>query len=149
MSSDSWGLGCPGSGNILFQRRNSSIFRTNGIPKRIIPSYSHSHKTDLSITHFSLFSTFLSVVLFFPPTLKPRCQGRVMSFVGGGGNIAITTALPPSFCVLYCKHLIVYGIHIFYFLCLPEALFFMLALFPLSADCSVVMCGALPGTLVA
>ena len=38
-----------------------------------------------------------------------------MGFVGGGGNIAFSTALPPSFCVLYCKHLIVYGIHISYF----------------------------------
>ena len=38
-----------------------------------------------------------------------------MGFVGGGGNIAISTALPPSFCVLCCKHLIVYGIHISYF----------------------------------
>ena len=36
-------------------------------------------------------------------------------FVGGGGNIAISTALPPSFCVLCCKHLIVYGINISYF----------------------------------
>ena len=27
----------------------------------------------------------------------------------------ISTALPPSLCVLYCKHLIVYGIHISYF----------------------------------
>ena len=38
-----------------------------------------------------------------------------MGFFGGSGNIAISTALPPSFCVLYCKHLIVYGIHISYF----------------------------------
>ena len=43
-----------------------------------------------------------------------------MGFFGGGGNIAIATALPPSFCVLYCKHLIVYGIHItdFFYACL-------------------------------
>ena len=38
-----------------------------------------------------------------------------MGFVGGGGNIAISTALRPSFCVLCCKHLKVYGIHISYF----------------------------------
>ena len=38
-----------------------------------------------------------------------------MGFVGGGGNIAISTARPPSFCVLCYKHLIVYGIHISYF----------------------------------
>ena len=38
-----------------------------------------------------------------------------MGFVGGGGNIAITTAQPPSFFVLYCKHQIVYGISISYF----------------------------------
>ena len=56
-----------------------------------------------------------NTLLFFPPRLKPRCQGRVMGVVGGGGNIAISTALPPSFCVLCCKHLIVYGIHISYF----------------------------------
>ena len=37
-----------------------------------------------------------------------------MGFVGGSGDIAISTALPSSFCVLYCKHLIVYGIHIFF-----------------------------------
>ena len=33
MSLDSWALGCPGSGNILFQRRMSSFKRTNGIPE--------------------------------------------------------------------------------------------------------------------
>ena len=38
-----------------------------------------------------------------------------MGFVGGGGNIAISTPLPPLFSVLCCKHLIVYGIHISYF----------------------------------
>ena len=42
-----------------------------------------------------------------------------MGFVGGGGNIAISTALPPSFYVLCCKHLIVYGINIsFFYACL-------------------------------
>ena len=44
-----------------------------------------------------------------------------MGFVGGGGNIEITTALHTSFCILYCKHQMVYGISISYFLCLPEA----------------------------
>ena len=39
----------------------------------------------------------------------------VMGFVGGGGNIAIGTALPQSFCVLCCKHLIFYGIRMSYF----------------------------------
>ena len=34
MSLDSWALGCSGSGNILFQRRMSSIFRINSIPER-------------------------------------------------------------------------------------------------------------------
>ena len=43
-----------------------------------------------------------------------------MGFVGGGGNIAIATELLPSFYVLYCKHQIVYGFSISYFLCLPE-----------------------------
>ena len=43
-----------------------------------------------------------------------------MGFVGGGGiYIAISTALAPSFCILCCKHIIVYGIHIsFFYACL-------------------------------
>ena len=63
-------------------------------------SYSHSRKPDLPVTHSSPLSTWLSI-LFFLPLLKPRCQGRVMGFVGGGSNIAITTALPPS-SLVYC-----------------------------------------------
>ena len=43
-----------------------------------------------------------------------------MGFVGDGGNITITKALPISFCVLYCKHQVVYVISISYFFCLPE-----------------------------
>ena len=66
-------------------------------------SYSHSCYPDLSVTHYSPLSTWPSVLIFFfPPTLKPRCQGRVMGFAGGGGNIAIATALPPSSFV-YCN----------------------------------------------
>ena len=65
-------------------------------------SYSHSRKPDLPVTHSSPLSKWLSVLLFFfPPRLKPRCQGRVMGFVGGGGNIAIATPLPPS-SLVYC-----------------------------------------------
>ena len=68
-------------------------------------SYRYSRKPDFLVTHSSPFSSYLSVLFFFSPfflSRKPCCQGRVMDFVGGGGNIAITTALPPSFCVLYC-----------------------------------------------
>ena len=64
-------------------------------------SYSHNRKHDLHGTHSSPLSTWLSVLLFFKSQLKPRCQGRVMGFVGGGGNIAIATALPSSSFV-YC-----------------------------------------------
>ena len=78
-----------------------------------------------------------------------------MGFVGGGGNIAISTALTPSFCVLCCKHLVVYGIHMsFFYACLRLRISDVETnpasggLFPLSADYSVVMCGAWPGTLV-
>ena len=45
-------------------------------------SYSHSRKPVLPVTHSSPLSTWLSVLFFFPPPLKPRCQGRVMGFVG-------------------------------------------------------------------
>ena len=64
-------------------------------------SYSHSPKPDLPVTHSSPLSTWLSIFSFFHPPLKPRCQGRVMGFVGGGGNIDIATALLPSSFV-YC-----------------------------------------------
>ena len=68
--------------------------------------YSHSRKPDLPVTHSSPLSTLLSVLLFFPPPLKPRCQGSVMGFVGGGGNITIATDLPPSsfvYCIVNIK----------------------------------------------
>ena len=65
-------------------------------------TYSHSRKPDLPITHSSPLSTWLSVLFFyFLPHTKQLCQGRVMGFIGGGSNIAITTALPPSLLV-YC-----------------------------------------------
>ena len=46
-----------------------------------------------------------------------------MGFDGGGGNIAIATALPTSsfVFVFFCKHQIVYGFSLAYFLWLPEA----------------------------
>ena len=47
-----------------------------------------------------------------------------MGFVGGSSNIATAPATCPTpiiFCVLYCKHKIVYGFSLFYFLCLPDA----------------------------
>ena len=44
----------------------------------------------------SIWCAVLLTLLVIPLPLKPRYQGRVMGFVGGGGNIAIATALPPS-----------------------------------------------------
>ena len=63
-------------------------------------SYSHSRKPDLPVTHSSPLSMWLSVLFFFPNPLNPRCKRRVMGFVGGAGNIAITTALPHQ--SVYC-----------------------------------------------
>ena len=122
MSLDSWVLGCPGSGNILFQWRMSSIFWTNGILERrpwvtttvvipILPQPTSVHSV-----------CGLTYLAFFFPLLKPPWQSRVTGFAGGGSNTSIGSALPPSFCVLYWKHQIVYWISIYYFLCLPEAL---------------------------
>ena len=92
---DSWALGCPGSGNILFQRRMSSSFVNNQRdPGEEIQSCSHSRKPNLSVTHFSLFSTWLGL-LFFPPLLEPSYQGWVIFFFGDGVTIDIPTALPP------------------------------------------------------
>ena len=49
---------------------------------------------------------------------------RVMGFVGVGGNIAISTALAPSYfvhCIVNIKILSVYVIFLSYFECFPEA----------------------------
>ena len=74
---------------------------------------------NLPVTHFSSFSTWRCVLLSVSSPIKPSYKGRVMGFVGGGGNIAIATALHPSFCVLYCKHLIVCGIlYLIFYACL-------------------------------
>ena len=84
------------------------FFRELTTPWEEILSCGHSHKADLSITQSSLFSMWLSCS-FFAPWLKPCFQSRVMSFVGVGGNIAISTTLPLSFLgVLYSKHQIEY-----------------------------------------
>ena len=81
---------CSKSGWVLFFNKNQRH------PWEEIMSYSHSRKPDLPVTRSSPLRTWLSILLFFSPPLKPRCQGRVMGFVGGGDNIAIATALPPS-----------------------------------------------------
>ena len=88
---------------------------------------------------------------------KPRCQGRVMGSVGGGGNIAIETALPPSY-FAYCNVNIITFIeflNLTFYACLrlrfkdvetnpgPRGVLFMML-----AEYSVVICGAKQGTLV-
>ena len=64
-------------------------------------SYSHSRKPDLPVTQCFPLARGLAYSSFFPPPLKPRCQGRVNGFAGGSSNIAIATALPPS-SLVYC-----------------------------------------------
>ena len=68
-----------------------------------------------------------------------------MVFVGGGGNICHHNC--PTLiivCVLYCKHQIVYGIYLSYFLCVPEALVFRWGDKPWpAASCSC--CSNVPG----
>ena len=59
-------------------------------------SYSHSRKPDLRELTPLPEGRGLAYFNFFSPPLKPRCQAKVMGFVGGGSNIAIATALPPS-----------------------------------------------------
>ena len=82
-----------------------------------IMSYSHSRKPDLPVTHSSPLSTWLSVLFFFSSPAKLRCQGRVMGFVGGGGNIAVANALPPSsfvHCIVNIKQFMDFLYLIFY-----------------------------------
>ena len=82
------------------------FLKNQGHPWEEILSYSHSRKPDLPVTHSSPFSSWLSVLFFFPPLVKPHRQGRVMCFVGGSGNIAVATALPPSsfvYCIINIK----------------------------------------------
>ena len=94
----------------------SSIFRTNGIPE----SRSQVTATVSPIFHQTSLSSVYGLAYFFLSfQLKPCSQGWVMGFVGDGGNIAITTALLPSFCALYCKHQIVFGIlYLIFYACL-------------------------------
>ena len=55
-------------------------------------------------------------LLFFLPPLKPRCEGWAIGFVGGGGNIAITTALlhHSVYCIGNIKQFIDFLYLIFY-----------------------------------
>ena len=69
-------------------------------PWEEIMSYSHRRKSDIPVTHSSPLSTWLSILFFFFFPVKTT-QGRFMGFVGGGDNIAIATALPPS-SFMYC-----------------------------------------------
>ena len=80
-----------------------------------------------------------------------------MGFVGGGFNIAIATPLPPSFCVLYCKHQIVYGISMSFFYACQKLRCLDVETNPdqrrpvpalCRVLCTVVMCRAWPGTIV-
>ena len=61
----------------------------------------------------SLLSLSYMDYFFIPPPLKQRCLGRVKDFVGGGGKIAIATALPTS-TFLYCIHQTFYVIFFFF-----------------------------------
>ena len=79
---------CSEGGWVLFFNKNQRH------PWEEKKSYSHSRKPDLPVAHSSPLSTWPSIPSFFPSPLIPRCQGRVMGFVRGGGNIAIATALP-------------------------------------------------------
>ena len=145
MSSDSWTLGCPGSCNILFQRQMSYFLKKNQrLTCEEIMSYSDSRKHELPVTHFSPFIKWLRVLFFFPSHLKPLSQSRVMGFIGGGGN---TTALPPSFCVLCWKHVIIYGILISYFFMLAWGFGFRMFRRTLAGGV-VVMRGTWPWILV-
>ena len=49
---------CSKGGWVLFLKKQRH-------PREEIPSYSHSHKPDLPVTHFSPFSTSLSLLFFF------------------------------------------------------------------------------------
>ena len=65
-----------------------------------ILSYSHARNLDLPVTHSCPFSTWLGILSFFSSTAKTTLTGQGHGFVSGGSNIAIATAIPPSF--VYC-----------------------------------------------
>ena len=97
MSLDSWALGSRGPGPVppadeLFFLKNQRR------PREEIQSYSHNRKSDLPLTRTLPIVRDLAYCSFFL-SLKPRCQGRVMSFVGGGCNVVISTAIPHHFFV--------------------------------------------------
>ena len=79
-----------------------------------------------------------------------------MGFVGGGGNIAIATALPPSsfvYCIVNIESFMDFLYLIFYG-CLRLGFWMWrrtlarVVLYLMSAEYSEVMCGDWPGTLV-
>ena len=122
MSSESWALGCPGSGNILFQRRMNSVFRKKRHPWEEILSYSHSRKRDLPITHFSLFSTWLGVLFFFSSPAKATLSGRGYGLVLLVAAVTLPSQLPYPHHSVYCIVNIKYFMEFLcYFLCLPGA----------------------------
>ena len=126
-------------------------------PWEEILSYSNRRKPDLPVTHSSPFSTWLSVLLFF---FFPHWNHTVRAglWVLLVAAVKLLSQLPYSiiFCVLYCKHQIVYGISLSYFFMLVWGFGFWMwrltlarrVMFLLSPEYSVVICGAWQGTLV-
>ena len=56
--------------------------------------YSRSRKPDLPVTHSSHLVLCLAYYSFFSSLLKIHCWGRVIGFVGDGGNISVAAAIP-------------------------------------------------------
>ena len=78
---------------------------------------SYSRKPDLPVSHSSPLSTWLSVLIIFSSTAKTTLSGQGYGFVGGGGNIAIATALSPSsfvYCIVNIKQFMEFLYLIFY-----------------------------------
>ena len=118
VSLDNWALGCPGSGNILFQRRMSSLKKTASLrgDHELQPqSLAQSSRNSLLSLKYVAYRTRL----FFLPCSNHAVRAGLWVLL----VVAVTlpSQLPYPHHHLSIKHQIVYGIYKSYFLCLPEA----------------------------
>ena len=78
---------------------HAAVVVSGAMPAPAVVCRSHVSMGALSLT-------FVKCVRRYTQPIRWYAQGRVMGFVGGGGNIVIATVLPPSsrvYCIVNIK----------------------------------------------
>ena len=91
---------CSKGGSVLFSKEPTAC-RDQRSPWEKILSYSHSLKPDLSITHSSPLSTWLSILLFFV------CRIQWSNVRGLAGNLSDLTVASSQYEILLCSETLV------------------------------------------